>query len=297
MPSYSPEVTATVLITGAGGQVGNELAQATCPHRLIALQREQLDICDAGQVEAAVLDYRPDIVINAAAYTQVDQAENNPDLAFAINRDGVGNLASACKRADIPMLHLSTDYVFDGNSERAYRESDKIAPLGVYGASKAAGEEVLRATLTRYLILRTSWVFSATGTNFVKTMLRLGAQREHLSIVDDQRGCPTSARSIASVLLRIAGRYLAGEKIDWGIYHFCNRPETTWFGFAAEIFRQAGGYDHLEIKPIPTSEYPTPAKRPFNSVLSCTKIESEFAINPVNWEDELDDVVKRLARD
>ena len=167
--------------------------------------------------------------------------------------------------------------------------------LGVYGESKAAGEEILRATLERHLILRTSWVFSANGANFVKTMLKIGAEREELGVVDDQHGCPTSARSIASVLLQIADRYLADRKIDWGTYHYCNRPETTWFGFAKEIFRRASGYDRLRLEAIASSEYPTPAQRPENSVLDCSKIEAEFGIERVSWADELEAVLNRLA--
>jgi dTDP-4-dehydrorhamnose reductase len=295
MPSSFPEVTATILITGAGGQVGNELAQAKCDHRLVALKRDQLDVSDAAQVEAAVAEYRPDIVINAAAYTRVDQAESDPGPAYAINRDAVAHLAGACTRADIPMLHLSTDYVFDGSLDRAYRETDAVAPLGVYGASKAAGEEILRSTLARHLILRTSWVFSATGGNFVKTMLRLGAERDQLGIVDDQRGCPTSARSIATVLLQIAGRYLEGKTIAWGTFHYCNQPDTSWYGFAEEIFRRAGESRQPDLRRIATREYPTPAKRPLNSVLDCAKIESEFGLTLVRWTDELEAVLNRLA--
>ena len=284
----------TILITGAEGQVGHELAIAVNPHRCIALNRQQLDITDPAQIAAVFAEHPPDILINAAAYTQVDRAEHEAEGAFAINRDGAANLAYACRQARVPLLHISTDYVFDGSKQGAYRETDPIAPLGIYGESKAEGEAAVRATLEQHLILRTSWVFSATGNNFVKTMLRLGKEREELGIVDDQHGCPTSARSIAAVLLQLADRHLQGDAIEWGTYHYCNRPATTWFGFAAEIFRLADGYENLKLKPISSSEYPTPARRPQNSVLDCTNLEACFGLEPVAWVDELELVLSQI---
>lgn len=276
-----------ILITGAGGQVGHELAIASSPHDLVALDRRQLDISDPLQITAAFSEHQPDVVINAAAYTQVDLAETETERAFAINRDGPVNLAFACQDKNIPLLHISTDYVFDGSKKGAYDENDPVAPLGIYGESKAEGEAVVHATLTQHVILRTSWVFSATGNNFVKTMLRLGRERDELSIVDDQLGCPTSARSIAAVLLEIADRYLRGEPIEWGIFHYCNVPQTTWYEFAAEIFRQAEGYEDLRLNPISSSEYPTAAQRPCNSVLNCDLIGKCYGIQRVSWIDEL----------
>jgi dTDP-4-dehydrorhamnose reductase len=287
-------VSKTILITGAGGQVGHELAIADSPYRLVALTQQKLDITNLAQITEVFESHRPDILINAAAYTRVDLAENEAELAFAINRDGVANLAQACKRLDIPMLHISTDYVFDGSKQEAYKESDPIAALGVYGESKAAGDAVLQSTLAQHIILRTSWVFSATGNNFVKTMLRLGKEREQLGIVNDQHGCPTSARSIAEVLLNIADRYLQSKVIEWGTYHYCNQPETTWFGFAQAIFEQAGGYENLNLNAIATSDYPTPARRPRNSVLDCTKLEANFGIGRANWNDELELVLAQI---
>jgi dTDP-4-dehydrorhamnose reductase len=287
-------VAKTILITGAGGQVGHELATTDCDHRLVALTRQQLDITDPMQIEAAFDQQQPDIVINAAAYTQVDRAEHEAELAFAINRDAVADLAFACQRMRIPLLHLSTDYVFDGSKQGAYRETDPVAPLGVYGESKAEGEAALRATLEQHLILRTSWVFSSTGSNFVKTMLRLGKERDELGIVDDQYGCPTSARSIAAILLQIVDRYLQGESIEWGIYHYCNKPKTSWYGFAQAIFRLAQGYESPKLKPISTNEYPTPAQRPLNSVLNCSNLELHLGIKQANWIDELHRVLDQL---
>jgi dTDP-4-dehydrorhamnose reductase len=287
-------VTRSILITGAGGQVGHELAITNSQHRLIALTRRQLDITDSLQISEAFATYRPDLVINAAAYTQVDRAEQERELAFAINRDAVANLASACQRNEIPLLHISTDYVFDGSKQGAYVETDPIAPLGPYGESKAEGEAVLRATLEQHIILRTSWVFSATGINFVKTMLRFGKERDELGVVDDQRGCPTSGRSIAEVLLQMADRYLLTGDIEWGTYHYCNQPETTWFGFAQGIFKQAGGFENLRLKAIATSDYPTPAQRPQNSVLDCSNIKAQHGIELANWNDELGLVLNQI---
>jgi dTDP-4-dehydrorhamnose reductase len=260
----------------------------------VALTQQQLEITDPAQIAEAFALYQPDILINAAAYTQVDLAEKEQELAFAINRDGVVRLAQACKMADIPMLHISTDYVFDGSKQGAYKESDPVAALGLYGESKAAGDTVLQATLKQHIILRTSWVFSATGNNFVKTMLRLGKERDELGIVNDQHGCPTSARSIAEVLLDIADRYLQGDEIEWGIYHYCNQPETTWFGFATAVFKQAGGFENLKLNAITTSDYPTPAQRPRNSRLDCARIKAQFGIEQVSWVEELGLVLDKI---
>ena len=285
-----------ILVTGAGGQVAHELAVSKGEHRVVALSRSQLDITNQQQINTAFEEYRPDILINAAAYTQVDRAEEETELALAINRDGVSNLAHACKEANIPLLHISTDYVFDGNKKGAYQEDDKIAPAGVYGASKASGEAALRSILERHVILRTSWVFSATGSNFVKTMLRLGKERDELGIVNDQRGGPTSAHSIASTLMQIAEHYLDDVEIEWGTYHYCGFPETTWHGFAKQIFKQAPGFEGLKINGIATSDYPTPAARPLNSVMDCSKLESSFGIKQSMWVDDLQLVLDTLAK-
>ena len=287
-------MSASILITGAGGQVGNALALGSSRHRLLALPRDDLDVTDPLRIEAAFDRYKPDVVINAAAYTQVDRAESEPEQAYATNRDAVSHLAHACHGRGLPLLHVSTDYVFSGEAKGYYREEDAIAPHSVYGESKAEGDEALRRELARHIILRTSWVFSATGNNFVKTMLRLGKQREELGIVDDQHGCPTSARSIAEVLLLIAKRYLDGEPIPWGTYHFCNSPATTWHDFAVRIFELAGGYENLILRRISTPEYPTPARRPMNSTLNCDKLQAQLAVELPDWHEELRLVLAQL---
>jgi dTDP-4-dehydrorhamnose reductase len=288
-------MTTSILITGADGQVGHELAIANSLHRLVALTRRQLDITDAARIDAVFDQNNPDIVINAAAYTQVDRAESERNQAFAINSDGVRLLGEACARRNLPLLHLSTDYVFGGDSAEGYAEDDAIAPRSVYGESKAAGEEALRSVLAEHVILRTSWVFSATGNNFVKTMLRLGRERSELGIVADQRGCPTSARSIAQVLLQIADHCLEGKAVEWGTYHYCNLPATTWYDFAGCVFQQAGGYDELKLRKISTAEYPTAAVRPMNSVLNCGRMQAKFGLAQSDWRCELQQVLNILG--
>jgi dTDP-4-dehydrorhamnose reductase len=288
-------MTHSILIAGAGGQVAHELAIAKSEHQFVALSKKQLDITDQEQINDAFNEHQPDIVINAAAYTQVDRAEDESAMAYAINRDAVFNLAQACNWADIPLLHLSTDYVYDGNKSGAYCEDDETAPASVYGVSKEAGDTVLQSMLERHIILRTSWVFSATGNNFVKTMLRLGEERDELNIVNDQFGCPTSAQSIAAALMHITACYLRGEEIDWGTYHFCGQPQTTWYGFARQIFQQAEGFESLRLNKIPTNEYPTPVARPMNSVLDCSKFSAQFKTAQPDWSVDLENVLRQLG--
>jgi len=289
---------AKILIMGAGGQVGHQLAIATTPCEVIALTRSQLDITQQATVLDTVKSHQPDIIINAAAYTAVDKAEQESDLAFAINRDGVKYLALAAKEARIPLLHVSTDFVFDGEKEDAYTEDDPTAPLGVYSQSKADGEAVLREILPEHINLRTSWVFSSHGSNFVRTMLRLGSERDELNIVDDQWGCPTSARSIAQILLLIAHRHLEGESIAWGTYHYANHPKINWYRYAQTIFEMVSGINATpspKLNPIPTSAYPTPVRRPLNSVLDCRKIEAAFGIVRPDWHDELREILVSMV--
>lgn len=288
-------MTASILITGAGGQVGHELAIADSRHRLIALTRAELDITDPARVGFVFEEYRPDLVINAAAYTQVDRAESEREQAFAINCDGVRNLADACALRELPLLHVSTDYVFSGDGDGNYLEQDVIAPRSVYGESKAAGEVALRTVLAEHVILRTSWVYSATGNNFVKTMLRLGRERSELGIVGDQHGCPTAAHSIAAALLQLADLFLQGAPVKWGSYHYCSEPATTWFDFAEAIFARAGGFSHLKLKRIKTSDYPTAAVRPANSTLNCDKFSAAFGLRQSNWIEDLDRVLRQLT--
>jgi dTDP-4-dehydrorhamnose reductase len=228
-----------------------------------------------------------DVAINAAAYTAVDRAEQEPALAFAVNRDGPAHLAAACARSNIPLLHISTDYVYDGAKIDPYVEDDPTTPLGVYGASKLAGDEAVRRLLPRHLILRVSWVFGIHGHNFVKTILRLARERQELRVVADQYGGPTFAGDIADTLLDLAGRIAEIDARDaWGVYHYCGEPVTTWHGFASAIIELARARESLPVKTvtaITTTDYPTPAARPVNSVLDCAKLAARFGIRPRPW--------------
>ncbi|MGK9067526.1 dTDP-4-dehydrorhamnose reductase [Stutzerimonas chloritidismutans] len=291
-----------ILVCGANGQVGHELVDRARTYGLEALgmTREQLDITQTEAVCSVVRNLGPDLVINAAAYTHVDNAEANSAQAYAVNRDGAASLAEACRRVSIPLLHISTDYVFSGEAREPYKETDAVAPTGVYGESKLAGERAIEAALERHVILRTSWVYGVHGHNFVKTMLRLGRQRDALSVVADQHGCPTAAGSIAEVLLTLAQRYLQGNDLAWGTYHYSGRSPCTWYDFAVEIFRQAAAKGLLAKQPkvssISTAQYPTPARRPAWSVLDCSKFESTFGVDTRDWKAELSGVLDVLQR-
>ncbi|KJH80003.1 MULTISPECIES: dTDP-4-dehydrorhamnose reductase [Pseudomonadaceae] len=290
-----------ILVCGAGGQVGHELVDRAHAYGLEALgmTRAQLDITDADQIAGVVDQLKPGLIINAAAYTHVDNAETHSEQAYAVNRDGAARLAEAARRLAIPLLHISTDYVFSGEAREPYREEDQVSPTGVYGASKLAGEAAIQAVLNEHLILRTSWVYGAHGHNFVKTMLRLAHQRDSLSVVADQFGCPTQAGGIADVLLQLAQRYSREGTLAWGLYHYSGRSPCTWFDFAVEIFRQAEAKGMLAKQPqvssITTAQYPTPARRPAWSVLDCGKFEATFGIDTHDWRDDLSVVLDVLA--
>ncbi len=286
-----------LLITGSRGQLGTELMRLGSSHDLLGVDQDELDITDADAVRNTVRTFAPDAVINAAAYTAVDKAESDQQAAFAVNRDGAGNLAVVCEKACIPLIHYSTDYVFDGAKQGAYTEEDRVSPLGIYGESKLAGEQAVQACCSRYVILRTSWVFSAHGNNFVKTMLRLAGEREELGVVVDQYGKPTSALELARVTLEI----LPHLNHQWGIYHLAQPEVTSWHGFAGTIFDVANALDMpLKIerfKAITTEEYPTPARRPINSALNCNKLEEVFGISIEPWQQSLAQVIKELKDD
>lgn len=286
-----------LLVLGAGGQVGRELCRLAWPagYRLAAFDRDGVDIAQREPVFAAVARERPDVVINAAAYTAVDRAESEPEQAWAGNCTGPAVLAAACHAAGIPLVHLSTDYVFDGSKPGPYREDDPVSPLGVYGASKEAGDRAVREALARHVILRTAWVYSAHGHNFVKTMLRLAADRPVLRVVADQTGSPTSAADIAAAIGEIVQRLASGEA-KWGTYHFAGGGAVTWHGFAEAIFDIAVPWrgPPPRVEPITTAEYPTPARRPANSVLDCGRIGEAYGIVPRPWRAALADVIGEL---
>jgi len=278
-----------ILVFGKSGQVAREL-QSFPP--VVALGREGADLCDPEACAAAITQHEPSAVINTAAYTAVDQAEEEEALAMQINGEAPSAMARACAALDIPFVHISTDYVFDGTGYAPWSPGDKPSPISAYGRSKLIGENGVVEAGGRYAILRTSWVYSANGQNFVKTMLRLGAERNQLSIVADQIGGPTPAKSIAAACLLIAEQ-LTADPSKAGIYHFAGAPDISWAGFAQEIFSQA--QLDCEVTDITSAEYPTPAKRPQNSRLDCSSIEEAFGILRPDWRLELRTILKKIS--
>lgn len=279
------------LITGADGQVGSQLV--TKLHgkgKVWATNRHTLDIVQQEAVLQAVHDFCPDIIINAAAYTAVDRAESEADLVYAVNCTGAKNLACAAQSIGAIILHISTDYVFDGTGNMPYTETDPVAPQNVYGKSKLAGERAVQAACARHIILRTAWVFHEHGNNFVKTMLRLAKQRDAISVVGDQFGAPTYAGDVAAALIAIAEQLLDGKE-QFGLYHFSGSPYVSWYDFAHHIFAQAIAQHILTQAPtltaITTADYPTAACRPTHSRLNCDKIQAAFGINPSDWQQAL----------
>lgn len=282
-----------ILIFGKTGQVARELAGVQWPVSIEAVQldRALCDLSDTPAIEAAIAAAGAGLVVNAAAYTAVDRAEAEPEVAERINHHAPAAMAAACARYDAALIHLSTDYVFDGMKSGAYMENDPVGPASVYGRTKEAGEAAIRKLLDRHLIVRTSWVFSAHGSNFVKTMLRLAATRPELRVVADQTGRPTAARDIANAV-RLLAVSLDQGATDWGTYHYAGAEATTWFAFAEAIV--AGVQPRPKVIPITTSEYPTAAKRPSNSVLDCTRIRDTFGIRQPSWQDALENTIAEL---
>ncbi len=252
-------------------------------------------------MEKALSAYQPVLIVNAAAYTNVDKAESEADLSFAVNRDGPDNLARACANAKLPFIHISTDYVFDGQKKSPYIETDQVSPLGVYGKSKEQGEKRVRLQTKEHIILRTSWLYGVHGNNFVKTMLRLGRGKKTLKVVSDQYGSPTSAADLAEAVLTIANLIISSSKINsgiiWGTYHYCGQGITTWHEFAKRIFEIAGRHDAMKvekIESIKTIDYPTLAKRPLFSGLDCSLIEKSFGIKAKPWQESLKVTIDRI---
>jgi dTDP-4-dehydrorhamnose reductase len=291
-----------ILIVGAAGQVGLELQRAFAGYGpILAVDRESIDLADAGQIRELVRSTKPRMILNAAAYTAVDRAESEPALAHAINADAPGILADEARRLDALFVHYSTDYVFDGSKKEPWNEEDAPNPMSVYGRTKLAGEEAVKSAGGRYLILRTSWVYGPHGQNFLFTMLRLARERERLSVVDDQFGAPTTSIELAQATRAVVGGLVGGKSGDgkqWaGLYHMTCSGETTWYGFARAIFERAGKLlagKCPEIIPVATGEYPTPAKRPRNSVLSNAKLYERFGVRLAAWETALDAVFQAL---
>ncbi len=288
-----------ILITGGAGQVGLELQAADWPAGIVlhAPTREQLDLGDIASVRAAFAATPFAAVINSGAWTAVDKAETEIAAAFAANAMGPAILAEVTRAAGVPLIQVSTDYVFDGSKDGVYVEGDPVGPLGVYGASKLAGELAVRSGNPRSVVLRTAWVLSVHRANFLKTMLRLAADRPGLRIVGDQAGCPTSARDIAATLKTIALRMIADPEAPTGVYQFVNAGETTWAGLATEIFALSGarGGPSATVEAITTADYPTPARRPGNSRLSTAKLTADYGVQPRSWQAAVAEIITELA--
>ncbi len=287
-----------ILVTGGKGQLGTELTRFAWPEgwEAVGIDIDDLDLTDTAAIAAKVAEHPWAVVISGGAYTAVDKAESDVVTAWAVNALAPAALAEACHRAGIPIVQVSTDYVFDGSREGAWEVDDPVAPLGVYGASKLGGELAVRTGCPRHVIVRTAWVVSAHGNNFIKTMLRVGADRPSLSVVDDQHGSPTSAADLAAALATIAMRLVDDPAAPTGTYHFSNAGAVTWCGFAREIFAQAAthGGPSPAVTAITTADYPTPATRPANSLLSHTAITRDYGIRPRVWQEALSDILDDL---
>lgn len=289
----------TILVIGEQGQLAQSLLRAARRKGLplTAMGRPKLDLRDRASIDRAVDEVKPSIIINAAAYTAVDKAESEPDAAFAINADAVGSLGETCARRGIGIIHISTDYVFDGSKGAPYLETDTAAPLGVYGRSKFAGEEQLRTATDRHVIVRTAWLYSPYGNNFLKTMLRLGAERQELSIVNDQYGNPTYAPHFADALLELSSRAQGSGFEGWGTYHLAGSGEATWYEFAREIFSRASsmGIAVPRLLPMSRTDYPAPAPRPADSRLDCSQMLQWFDLALPRWQIGTRECLERLS--
>ena len=284
-----------ILISGRNGQLAQALQQRLAGlGRLQVLGREQLDLAEPERIRRTMRELRPDLVINAAAYTAVDQAEHEPEAAFAINARAPGVLAEEAERLGVPLLHFSTDYVFDGSKTTPYTEDDATNPLSVYGQSKLEGEQAISAVGGMHLILRTSWVYSLYGRNFLLTMQRLMQEKPELRVVADQIGAPTWAGSLASSTLALIERWQAGQAGAWGTYHMTAQGQTSWFGFAQAIGEhlKAQGKPCAQLLPIPSSDYPTPARRPLNSRLDCSRLRQQWQVSQPDWRQALIECLK-----
>jgi dTDP-4-dehydrorhamnose reductase len=284
----------TILVTGANGQLGWELGQLAANYpafKFVFIDRSQLDLSYPESFEKIIQNITPDCIINTAAYTAVDKSETEKELAFTVNATAVQELARISKELAIPFITYSTDYVFDGEATQPYPISTKVDPINYYGSTKAAGEKMAMEVNENTIIIRTSWVFSSHGNNFVKTMMRLMKERPNLNIVADQKGRPTYAKDLAITTMKMIEAINAGKTIK-GVYHFANMGETTWYDFADKI-KAIAGLDCV-LNPVETKDFPTPAKRPSYSVLDTSKIEQDLAIDIRHWEDALTDCIDHI---
>jgi len=295
-----------ILLTGVNGQVGHALLPKILKFQVFALSRNELDLTNSDEIRRVVREIKPDLIINPAAYTAVDKAESEQELAYAINAKAPQTLAEEAARLNAKLIHFSTDYVYDGNKEMPYIETDLVNPMSVYGKTKLAGEDAIRAAGLPHLILRTSWVYGTYGKNFLKTIIRLASERDNLRVVADQFGAPTSSESIADALIELVGKWQPELENQSGIYHFTNTGFTSWHGFSCEIIKEYNalstnrGWPLLKtsidnITAITTVDYPTPAKRPANSKLDNSKLKQTFGIELPSWQRGLQQVMQSLT--
>ena len=289
-----------ILVAGAQGQLARALHEGAPRDRsqlVVTLGRPAFDLLNPAAFAPTVRNLAPDLIVNAAAYTAVDNAERDPATAYAVNRDGAGALAAIAAKHDCPIIHLSTDYVFDGTKDGRYREDDATGPTGVYGRSKLEGEMAVAEANGRHIVLRTAWVYAAYGSNFVGTMLRLAKERPQLRVVADQRGNPTYAPHLAEAIFAIAARLASGSAPAWGIYHAAGSGDTNWHEFATAIVEAAGvlGIAAVPVVPITTAEFPTAARRPANSCLDCSKLQRTFGVRLPHWREGLEACIAQLA--
>ena len=288
-----------ILIIGSKGQLGSELVRE-CKRNdfsFLALDLPEFDITDPSCIEKTLAEFKPSIILNASAYANVDEAETDPEIAFSVNSDGPANLAASCHKKKLPIIHISTDYVFDGSKGRPYAETDPVSPIGAYGKSKEEGESRLRSILKQHIILRTSWMYGTYGNNFVKTMLRLGNEKKILKVVSDQYGCPTCAADLSEAVLDISKQIAQNDNIIWGTYHYCGLGITTWHEFAKTIFEISAQYQNFKVpsvEAITTAQYLTRAKRPHFSALDCDLIKKHFGINIKPWQESLKKTIERI---
>lgn len=296
-------MNSNIAVIGSRGMLGAELFDALnrAGLKAIALARPQMDITRPETLRGPLAELAsPGLVINCAAYTAVDKAETDPESAFAVNREGPANLADECRRVGLSLIHISTDYVFNGKSTRPYGEQDPVNPINIYGKSKLQGEEAIRSRLAEHIIVRTSWLYGTRGRNFVKTILKLGLERDELSVVCDQYGCPTWTYDLAACIVRLSERILEGSADAlWGTYHFCGKGTATWFEFASAVLAEAQRYQSCRggiagVLPVATSQYPTAAARPVYSVLDCSKIETALGVSPPDWRQGVEHCVRQL---
>lgn len=288
-----------ILVTGSNGQLGWELIKLGNEHgfTIKGLDLPEFDITNTDQVEHTISNYNPSLIINAAAYTNVDGAETEQDLAFSINRDAPAHIAKLCSDESIPLIHFSTDYVFDGQKDVPYKEDDPVSPLNVYGQSKLDGEIRIRSRLEEHIIIRTSWLYGTHGNNFVKTMITLGEKKESIQVVNDQFGSPTSTADLSEAILKIASMIQNNDNIAWGTYHYCGQGITSWHGFSQAIFNIVINFTPLKMKhiePISSNSFRTDAYRPVFSALDCRNINKYFSIKTKPWRQSLENMINRL---